>query len=156
MLYKIILYVIFSFTLLVGIGSVASAQIQPYSVPTEEVDKYYLQHWSVPTQIVQDLYVSISPKIASGYEILEKVAYCESHNNPLAKNPNSSAKGRFQFIDSSWKHYGKMLWGDKWKEKNVLDYEDNTELAMYVYSINKLKDWEESKPCWSKLAILDS
>lgn len=83
--------------------------------------------------------------------VLEAVAWCESRNNPLAKNPNSSASGRFQFIKSSWNYYGKKLWGDELKNKNVFDYKDNTELAIWVYNRNGLVDWEESKPCWSKL-----
>lgn len=151
-MYKILLYVIFAFVCVIGAGNLASAEIQPYSIPTKEAEMYNNQPWSIPTQAVLAF---ISPKIEQGYEILEKVAYCESRNNPLAKNPNSSAKGRFQFLDSSWKHYGKMLWGDKWKEKNVLDYDDSTELAMYVYSINKLKDWEASKNCWSKFVPIE-
>lgn len=136
---KIILYIVFGFTLLVGVASIASADIQPWSIPTEVALKH----------------MAISPQIEQGYEILEKVALCESNNIATAKNPKSSAKGRFQFLDSSWKYYGQKLWGDKWKEKNVLDYDDSTELAMYVYSINKLRDWEASKNCWSKNVPID-
>jgi hypothetical protein len=80
--------------------------------------------------------------------VLERIALCESRNNPKAKNPTSSASGRFQFIKSSWKHYGKQLWGDKWIEKNVFDYEDNTELAVYVYKKNGTRDWNASNECW--------
>ncbi len=36
----------------------------------------------------------------------EKLARVESGNNPLAKNPKSSAKGRFQFINSTAQQYG--------------------------------------------------
>lgn len=35
-----------------------------------------------------------------------QLAMVESSNNPLAKNPKSSAKGRFQFIDETAKQYG--------------------------------------------------
>lgn len=35
-----------------------------------------------------------------------KLAKVESGDNPLAKNPKSSAKGRYQFIDSTAKEYG--------------------------------------------------
>lgn len=98
---------------------------------------------------------SNSPKIGQGKEIMEYVAYCESRNDPLAKNPNSSASGRFQFLKSSWNYYGTKLWGSELKNKNVFDYKDNTELAMWVYERNGLSDWQESKPCWSKYSDRD-
>jgi len=37
---------------------------------------------------------------------LDKLAQVESGNNPLAQNVKSSAKGRYQFIDSTAKQYG--------------------------------------------------
>ena len=37
---------------------------------------------------------------------LAQIAQIESNNDPLAKNPNSSAKGRYQFIDSTGRQYG--------------------------------------------------
>lgn len=39
-------------------------------------------------------------------EFRQRVAMIESNNNPNAKNPNSSAKGKYQFIDSTAKAYG--------------------------------------------------
>lgn len=36
----------------------------------------------------------------------DKLASVESGNDPLAQNPKSSAKGRFQFVDSTAKQYG--------------------------------------------------
>ncbi len=39
-------------------------------------------------------------------EYYDKLASIESSNNPLAQNPASSAKGKFQFIDSTAKQYG--------------------------------------------------
>lgn len=92
---------------------------------------------------------SVRPKIESGSTILEKIALCESSNNPLAKNPLSSAKGRFQFLDSTWEYYGKKLWGDDWINKNVLDWNDNTELANYAFELNGTVDWLESAYCWN-------
>lgn len=80
--------------------------------------------------------------------LFEAIAECESGNNPKAKNPNSSASGRFQFIKKSWNYYGNELWGDDLVNKDVFDYEDNTELAWYVYKRNGTVDWEESRHCW--------
>lgn len=37
---------------------------------------------------------------------LTRLAEIESNNNPFARNPRSSAKGRFQFIDSTGQQYG--------------------------------------------------
>lgn len=82
-------------------------------------------------------------------ETMERIAWCESRNNPLARNPTSSAKGRFQFLDSSWKYYGLKYWGSSFYEKDVFDYSDNTELAYWVASENQgFTDWDESKKCW--------
>lgn len=80
--------------------------------------------------------------------VLERIAMCESRNNEDAKNSHSSASGRFQFIASSWKYYGTKLWGESLKNKNVFDYWDNTELAIYVYELNGTKDWYPSRSCW--------
>lgn len=82
--------------------------------------------------------------------LFEKIAWCESKNDPKAKNAYSTASGRFQFLNSSWEYYGKQYWGDKFYQKNVFDYDDNTALAWYVYMKNGTSDWEESRPCWGK------
>jgi len=83
--------------------------------------------------------------------LFEKIAFCESRNNPRAKNPYSSASGRFQFIWGTWHHYGLELWGDSFYTKNIWDYVDNTELALYVYKKYGTKDWLASKSCWGKV-----
>lgn len=85
--------------------------------------------------------------------LFNKIALCESGNYELAKNPKSSASGRFQFIKSTWKHYGIELWGDTWIERDVFDYNDNSELAYYVFTKYGTGDWLESKYCWNKLAV---
>lgn len=81
--------------------------------------------------------------------IMARIAECESGGNPKAKNPRSSASGKFQFIDSTWKHYGQKLWGDNWVKKDKFNEAHNTELALYAYKLNGTADWEASKPCWN-------
>jgi hypothetical protein len=102
------------------------------------------------TQIAS-IEISASPKtIVDVSPILGVIGACESGNNPLAKNRYSSASGRFQFIKSSWEYYGKELWGADWVNHNIFSWNDNTELANFVYLRNGTSDWLESKPCWSR------
>lgn len=89
-----------------------------------------------------------APDVDSGDSAtLERIALCESKNDPLAKNSRSSASGRFQFLSSSWEAYGRQLWGTT-DGKDVFDYEDNTELAEYVYSKEGGTPWMASYSCW--------
>ena len=82
--------------------------------------------------------------------LFEKMGYCESKHVLTAKNPGSTAKGEFQFLDGTWKYYGQKLWGDDWVNKDVLST-DNRELAWYVYTNFGTRDWESdpaSYNCW--------
>lgn len=89
--------------------------------------------------------------------VLARIAYCESGDalhplgNALAKNPDSSASGRFQFIRSTWEHYAPMLWGKDWIKHDVINWDDNTSLAIYVYESYGLADWSASRGCWFKI-----
>jgi hypothetical protein len=100
------------------------------------------QSSSTPTVLVP---VLDYPKPLS---VFERIAKCESQNNPLARNPNSTASGKYQFLKSSWEHYGKQLWGDNLKNHDVFDETDNTILAAYVYGKSGTSDWLPSKFCW--------
>ena len=114
-----------------------------------------IQPYSVPTQIALE-YAKIA--VVKSSAEFERIARCESYDAKLgrndlqAKNPKSSAKGEFQFIKSTWKHYAMELWGKDWVNKDILS-EDNRELAWYVYMKYGTKDWEadpKSKACWGK------
>lgn len=63
--------------------------------------------------------------IPEGY--LNRLAQIESGNNPKAKNPKSSAKGKYQFIDSTAKAYGlEDPMDEEQSEKAVIKFtEDN-------------------------------
>ena len=53
---------------------------------------------------LEELFGRYQEGLPEGY--LARVAQIESSNNPNAKNPNSSAGGLFQFIDSTARQYG--------------------------------------------------
>lgn len=90
-----------------------------------------------------------SPAIAYNNEF-NRIALCESSGQLHAKNSLSSASGEFQWINSSWYHYGKELWGEEFYTKNIWT-SDNRELAWYVYNKYGTKDWNASKWCWNMI-----
>lgn len=81
----------------------------------------------------------------------ERIALCESNNDPHNKNKHSSASGRFQFLWSTWHRYGTEFWGDDFYKKNIWDWTDNTDLAWYVYTTYGTNDWNASKNCWNTI-----
>lgn len=111
-------------------------------------------------QILQSLFIALAIAVPTPVQatttqplppVLERIAKCESRNDPHQKNLNSSASGRFQFIWGTWNTYGKKLWGNEFYTKNIWSYEDNTELALWVYTNYGTKDWDASKKCWQPL-----
>ena len=122
MIYKIILYVILFLCLSIGFGQLLSADNPPTGGATSSV--------------------------ARSSPLFERIALCESGNNPHAKNPYSSASGRFQFLHGTWYHYGLEFWGEDFYSKNIWDYDNNTELAWYVFNKYGSRDWNASKSCW--------
>ena len=92
--------------------------------------------------------VSVSPVEFPHIQVLaSKIAFCESGDNPTAKNPKSTAFGRCQFINSTWL-YVQQKWDIKLDRYNADDQ---------MYACIRLleeegadKHWQESKLCWSK------
>lgn len=74
------------------------------------------------------------------------IAQCESTLVAGAHNPHSSAKGIFQFIDSSWERYARLKWGDV---RDVLNAKDNIELGTWVLATYGTGDWSSSSDCWA-------
>ena len=68
-------------------------------------------------------------------EKLKRIAFCESSNNPKAKNPKSSATGLFQILDMH--------------QLSVSERQDS-EMATQ-WAIDNFKNgrpWDSSKKCW--------
>jgi hypothetical protein len=82
--------------------------------------------------------------------LMRKIIDAESGNNPNAENRVSTATGCFQWINGSWRHYGKELWGGDRFSKNIYSPADNTELAAYVLAKYGTGDWEASKGIWGR------
>lgn len=79
-----------------------------------------------------------------------KVAQVESNNDPLAKNPNSTAKGRYQFVDATAQQYGITA------EFGTPEYEKQEEQAFTNFSqdnYNSLEKSLERKPTYGELYL---
>jgi len=62
------------------------------------------------------------------------IAYCESKFDPIAKNPNSSASGVYQFLSQTWEFYC---------EGDVFNSEDNIKCFLKLYPY--FSHWWECK-----------
>lgn len=67
------------------------------------------------------------------------ISECESGNNYLAKNPNSSSKGVYQILDST-----AVAWG----VVDVYSPVDNCRGAIKQIVKGNLKPWKASENCW--------
>ena len=78
--------------------------------------------------------------------VIKRIIFCESTNNPNAKNPNSSAKGLMQVINKTAgeceEYFG--------REMNMYNSSDNLACGEYLYNRYGLKPWASSKGCWGK------
>ena len=64
----------------------------------------------------------------------ERVAYCESRDNPLAVNPISNASGLFQFLPSTWS-------GTPYAAASVFDPVANAQAAAWLYQRYGPSQW---------------
>lgn len=86
-------------------------------------------------------------RYASFYDVPvgKNIVSCESRFNSKAKNPRSTAKGLYQFLDSTWEMYSKRKWG---YVPDVYDPRFNAELGAWVIATYGTRDWVASQDCW--------
>lgn len=82
--------------------------------------------------------------------ILLRIAGCESGSGPssfgsyTARNPRSSASGRWQFIDSTWR-----AWGDsRWARAYLAPPAVQDAAALRLYRASGTSPWNASRHCW--------
>lgn len=75
----------------------------------------------------------------TNYNVLDRIATCESNWRTNAKNPNSSASGVFQFLSSTW---------NKWGQGDVFNPYDNIRSAVKLFDAEGTTPWLASKKCW--------
>lgn len=87
----------------------------------------------------------IKAVFGQNWQMAKKVAFCESSLDPLKSHRTSSAKGLFQIIDSTWKHFNCK--GD------AFNPDDNIRCAYKIFKKfgwDSTASWRASKGCWSR------
>jgi hypothetical protein len=76
-----------------------------------------------------------------------RVIGCESHGDPLAKNPNSTASGLFQHLASQWGPRAEAIGAPG---ADVFDPIANVAAAAWlVYEAGGWSHWNSSRGCWA-------
>jgi soluble lytic murein transglycosylase-like protein len=76
------------------------------------------------------------------------IAECESGFDIDAKNKDSSARGIFQFLGSTWKETLRRM--EKDTSTSVYDWQEHIDAAIWLLDTDGTRHWLESKKCWSK------
>lgn len=75
-----------------------------------------------------------------------RVIRCESHGNPTAKNPRSSARGLFQHLGRLWPERAVKA---GWSGSDIYDPVANVAVAAWlVYEGGGWSHWNPSRSCW--------
>lgn len=72
---------------------------------------------------------------------------CESGFNTYAKNPNSTASGLAEFINSTWVTERKRMGRDPSLDLKS-NWIENIETAYYTVKHDGIGHWSSSRPCW--------
>lgn len=78
--------------------------------------------------------------------VLDEIARCESGGSYTAQNPSSSASGKYQFIDSTWRAYRGSSSAARAKDASPAEQEA---AAQRLYAAQGTTPWNASKSCWS-------
>lgn len=104
---------------------------------TKEDVKEYIKEYSEEYGVDSDLALNI--------------AKCESEYYYEAQNPDSSAEGVFQMIDSTWEYTMEMM--DMPTTTSKISVPESIEAGVYLLSKEGSSHWDASKNCWSKLTM---
>jgi len=86
-------------------------------------------------------------------DLLLGVAVCESGLNVTAKNRSSSARGLFQFLDTTWDSQRHRL---DYAPEDILDPVASSRVAASMISEGGLSAWNASRHCWSRVTLPSS
>lgn len=85
-----------------------------------------------------------SEPVRSNIGILERIAQCESGGSYTARNSESSASGKYQFLTSTWRSFG----DPRWPTAADAPPEVQEAAARRLYAALGTRPWNASKGCW--------
>lgn len=83
-------------------------------------------------------------------DLLERIPWCESKNRYDALNAHSSASGRWQFLDSTWRSWQARYGDGRVFERAYLappEYQDL--VAHRGIAVQGVSSWNASRHCWA-------
>ena len=87
----------------------------------------------------------LQPTAAQVPPVLHRIAECESGGDWTAENPRSTASGKWQFLDSTWR--SQEASGDYRRAKHAPPHVQRA-AAIELYQAAGTQPWNASKPCW--------
>ena len=101
-----------------------------------------VQNESYTPKMIDGLIRHYSSELGADLTLALNIAWCESHMDYDAKNPTSSAKGIYQFVDSTF---------NKYCEGDPLNPKDNIKCGVKLQAQKLYGHWSESVNCWKYL-----
>ena len=86
------------------------------------------------------------PTAAQVPPVLHRIAECESGGDWTAENPRSTASGKWQFLDSTWR--SQEASGDYRRAKHAPPHIQRA-AAIELYEAAGTRPWNSSKGCWA-------
>lgn len=137
--------------------SAAQAHIsQPYGLSEMWTQQAMADGWLQPKEVIEWQEWKRNPTerwrpLVAAYFASEDVPWamrvirCESHGDPSARNPHSTASGLFQHLRTYWsERSGKA----GWSEADIFDPEANVAVAAWLYYHGGPSHWNASRGCW--------
>jgi len=110
-----------------------------------EHNKRYAYNERVPVEIVKAEIVKQANEYGVDADLMLSIAFCESGYNNIAKNPDSTALGSFQYLIRTWQETDSF----KLEKKARTDYKANILEATKDVANGEIWRWNASKHCWN-------
>lgn len=161
LVFSVVATILFAILIYLGHRNEVKAQISTAPLPkaeflvTDRTDLFYPDsglvasagpvNLEITEEDIKEMIINKAREYGIVTDLALDLAEIESQLNPTAKNPNSTAKGIYQWLDGSWESFC---------DGNVLNYRDNIDCTMKVLGkdIKNIKHWTVDANTKEKLA----